>query len=103
MRYKLKFSDKAKNDFRKLPSLVRKAAREHAEILADSPSTHGRKVASPPCPPGGMMSEFSLPIGLTLHHVVFFFKYAANETTLNINNIGYTALSADTSGWSPPD
>jgi hypothetical protein len=103
MKYQLSYTDKAAKDFAALRRLVRRAARLHAMTLAESPSSLSRPAVSPPFAPGGMISEFTLPVGETLHHVVFFFMYTADETTLRIMNIDYSALSGDDSNWNPPD
>jgi hypothetical protein len=74
MKYELQFTDTAKTELKTLPDWLQRPVLLHALRLADSPSTLGRRVPSPPYPPGGMMSSFKYPRGNTLHHVALFLQ-----------------------------
>lgn len=101
MKYELEFTEKAKKELKALPDWLQRPVLGHALRLAESPSTLGQRVVSPPYLPGGMMSSFKHRLGKTLHHVVLFYRYTPDETALLISGIGHSAL-VDDPDWLPP-
>ncbi len=95
MSYELRFSGTFEEDLRRLPVWLRRPVLDHARQLAEQPAAMSKRVVSPPYPPGGMMSTFSIPSGDILHHVVLFFKYTTDERAISVYAIGHTALLND--------
>ena len=84
MKYIIDMSERASDNLFRIPVEFQCLVIEYMDTLAESPSKMSRSVVSPPYSPGGMMSEFQIPLFHSIHHFVVFFRYGTDEARLVI-------------------
>jgi hypothetical protein len=89
--YKVRLKAKAEAEYDSLPPELQEAVEAGIARLARDPLRLGRRVVSPPYPPGGQMYPFDYQEGTLIHHFVVFYVFGLDEDTLVVTSIGRTS------------
>lgn len=93
MGFEIKLTAHANERLLGFPPHLRNFVEDHLRRLGASPGSLSRLAASPPHPPGGMISEADYVVGAEWHHISIFYRYSQDETALIVVAIGHVDYS----------
>jgi hypothetical protein len=88
--YTVELSETAAAELSALPLDLQSVVEVGLARLARDPLRYGRRVVSPPYPPGGQMYLFEHTAGTRVHNFVAFYVFGQDESTLVVTSIGHT-------------
>ncbi len=92
MSFEIALTRKAEADLARLPAVLQEHVSNKLLELRTLPSGKRRAVVSPPFPPGGMIYEFAYLVAGHRYQAMVFYRFAQDESTLVVTDIGYTDL-----------